>query len=358
MSEGKPEDLSLISIPVASVLTFEEGRIEWLFENKRNNTMEIIGTQIRVESPFKNNAELFNNKDMFPDMEFVVPGLSEPLLLHKGIMAKTSKFVQGVLKAKQTTKAIDENKVGWTFDATNEVDRDALVKVLRLCYDETMTVDSKSGELCAVIAALCRLQVTCLDDVIRKLTMFAVDQAKNDVMIGTQLLKETQQYPECCSQNTVELDKALAEVVLTTENITEHFDTVVDKCLMELPAKYLGMAEYGEPHTQFSEFSVRAQYLMVHGDSLSKKEKEMIMEKCDWTRLLSNELRQLKELDVVGQDVMIEVCNQVLENTEDLLDDTKTMLRKSEKERKEYKELYEEAKEKSLSFTIQSKPHV
>ena len=42
-------------------------------------------------------------------------------------------------------------------------------------------VDAK--ELCAVIAALYRLQVSCLDDVLAKVTNFAVEQAKNDVMM-------------------------------------------------------------------------------------------------------------------------------------------------------------------------------
>ena len=77
----------------------------------QKHTMEQKETQISLESPFKNNTELFNNKDMFPDMEFVGPGLERPLLLHKGIMAKTSKFVQGLLKAKETAKSGDSNRV-------------------------------------------------------------------------------------------------------------------------------------------------------------------------------------------------------------------------------------------------------
>ena len=278
--------------------------------------MEENETQILVESPFKNNSSLFNNKDMFPDMEFVVPGLERPLLLHKGIMAKTSKFVQGLLKAKETAKSGDANRIEWPFDTTNEVDRDALVKVLQFCYDETMTVKAKGGELCAVIAAMCRLQVTCLQEMVAKLTQFAVEQSENDVNVGFKMLKETQLYAECRNPSTVELDKSLAKVVLTLKNISEHFESVVNNCLKMLPMEYLDMAEYGEAHTQFSEFSVRAQYVKEHGESLSKKDQEMIMKKCDWTLLLSGELKELKKLNVVGQDVMIDLCNQVLANTE------------------------------------------
>ena len=128
--------------------------------------MEQNETQIMVESPFKNNSSLFNNKDMFPDMEFVVPGLERPLLLHKGIMAKTSKFMQGLLKAKETAKNSNANRIEWPFDTTNKVDRDALVKVLQFCYDETMSVNAKGGELCALIVAMCRLQMTCLQEIV------------------------------------------------------------------------------------------------------------------------------------------------------------------------------------------------
>ena len=156
--------------------------------------MEENETQILVESPFKNNSSLFNNKDMFPDMVFVVPGLEIPLLLHKGIMAKTSKFVQGLLKAKESADSGNANRIEWPFDTTNKVDKDALVKVLRFCDDETMTVEAKGGELCAVIAAMCRLQMACLQEMVTKLTQFAVEQSEKDVSVGVGMLKETQLF--------------------------------------------------------------------------------------------------------------------------------------------------------------------
>ena len=302
------------------------------------NTMVTKETIFCVESPFKNNTELLDNKDMFPDMVFVVAGLESPLLLHKGIMAKTSKLVEGLLKAKQTAKTGDSNQIEWPFDTTNERDRAALVKALRFCYDETMTVDAKGGELCAVIAALCRLQVTCLREMIVKLTGFALEQAKKDASVGKELLKETQLYPECCNHNTVELDKALTKVVLTRKNICENFETVVGDCLMKLPKHFLDMAEYGEPHTPFSEFNIRVQYLKEHDDTLTKEEKEMVMKKCDWTNLMSKELMTLRELDVLGKDAMIEACSKALENIEEKL--------------REYKERFEHEKVKSESILI------
>lgn len=204
---------------------------------------------LRIKSPFRNNTNLFNNKSMFQDMELVVAGIETPLLLHKGIMANTSKLMQGLLNAKQTANTGDTNQVEWMFDTDNDADRDALVKVLRFCYDEAMTVDSKENELCAVVAALCRLQVSCLDKILAKVTKFAVEQATNDVRVGAELLKNTQRYPECRSRNTCELDKKLAEVLLTAKNISENYDVVVSDCLMKLPPQYLDGVEYGCPHT-------------------------------------------------------------------------------------------------------------
>ena len=303
--------------------------------------METEEKLLCVESPFKNNSELFNNKNMYPDLELVVQGMEKPLLLHKGIMVKASKLVDGLLKAKEAAKAEDTNRIEWPFDTTNERDRVALVKVLRFCYDETLSVSAKGDELCAVIAALCRLQVPCLEQMMVKLSDFAVEQANKDVSVGKELLKQTQVYPECTSPNTVELDKALAKVVLTKENIYNNFDIIVCDCLMQLPLKFLDMAEYGEPHTQFSEFSVRTRYLKEHYDVLSKEEKEMIMKKCDWTKLLNSELVELEGLDVLGKDGMTEARNKVLENTE--------------KEMHEYKERFEQEKEMSKSFMTRSK---
>ena len=83
--------------------------------------------------------------------------------------------MEGLLKAKETANSGDANKIEWLFDTANKVDRDALVKVLRFCYDETMSVNAKGGELCALIVAMCRLQMTCLQEMVTKLTQFAVE---------------------------------------------------------------------------------------------------------------------------------------------------------------------------------------
>lgn len=40
------------------------------------------------------------------------------------------------------------------------------------------------------------------------------------------------------------------------------------------------------------------------------------MKKCDWTKLQGSELKQLKDLGFVGQEVIMEAYEKVLETTE------------------------------------------
>ena len=271
---------------------------------------------IEIKPHFGNNVELFDNEDLFPDLEFVVPGLNASLHLHKLIITRASRLMEGQIKSKQIAESQDRDQVQWMFDTNEKVDRDALVKVLRFCYGDEMKVETTNCECCAIVAALYRLQVTCADEVVKKLTECLVNRAKNDVTFGAMLLEGTQHYPECCGMKGYELDKALAKVALTGKNICEHFETVVSGCLMKLPPDYLSIAEYGEAHTGCSEFSVKTLYLKEHSESLSQEEKEEIMRKCNLTFLGSGELKELRKLNVVGSDLLLDMHESVLERTE------------------------------------------
>lgn len=294
-----------------------------------------MGGCLTICSPFGNVIELFDNKDSFPDLKFVIPGLKDALNLHRGIVGQRSKLVQGLLKAKEAANSTDANKIEWVFDTSKEVDRAALVKGLRFCYGETLSVNAQQGECCAVIAALFRLQLTCLDDIVPQLVEYTVNQAKKDPLLGTKLVMETQFYPECCAPNTCEVDKALAKVVFTAENICQNYEAVVKGCLMKLPMEYLDMVEYGKPHTLYSEFALRTLYVKEHDKILSRDEKQILLSKCDWTKLRSGELITLRELEIVGQDVMTEASDKVLESTEKERKEYKDRAVKAEKERDE-----------------------
>ena len=282
-----------------------------------------------VKSPYRNNSELFDNADSAPDMQFMVPGMEKPLALHKEIMAATSNYVYQLLKPKQTLENKDSATGKWEFDANTEVDRRALEKVLRFCYGVEMDVGTKDGECSAVIAALCQLDVICVDEVVAKLSNFAVEEARKNLIVGVELLKAIGRHQECCTQKCT-LDKQLTPIVLTAKNIKEHFDLVVNNCLMMIPAKYLDTTEYGEKHTKFSEFSVRASYVRKNESTLSDEMKATIMKKCDWATLSSGELKELRELNVVGEDTLIDLSNQVIANTEKERDEFKERSEHSE----------------------------
>ena len=266
---------------------------------------------------FNRNIESFDNDNSFPDLDFVVKGLEKPLKLHKTIISKTSSLVDELLKTKQITKGPERDQIEWMFDTNNKVDRDALVKVMRFCYGDTVSVGTKNGECCAMIAALFRLQVICADETAKKLQLFAVNEAKHNAKTGVELLNVTQLYPECTNTQLCTLDQQLSKAVLSKGRILNDYETFVDGCLMKLPAQYLDSAEYGESGTKWSELSIRLRYIRYHSDSLSSKEMREVVMKCDWEKVNSNELKELKELGLFSLDKIIQLYEVVLRSTED-----------------------------------------
>ena len=267
-------------------------------------------------SVFSDEVESFDNEDSFSDLKFVIGGLEKPLLLHKRILAKGSSLVQKIMKCKQTAESNDRDMVVWPFDTKKAVDRQCLVKAPRYLYGDTVVVELKDGECCAMISTFTRLQMKHLDEVITKLAEFAVKGVTNDVKDCAELLVQMQDYPECFDRTICKLEQSFVDVVLTSKNLCENYDIVVNKCLMALPPRYLDFAHFGAPHTQFSEFHVRAQYVKTHKEEMNKEEKQGIVMKCDWTKLDSAEMKELDKLSIFSTRFMMSVYQTVLENTE------------------------------------------
>ena len=295
--------------------------------------------------PYHNEVESFDNAEEYPDMELVVKGMAKPLQLHRKIIASASGCFKTMLRGQKDTR------LKWLHDASKETDREALVKTLRFCYGETQSIGTKNGECCAMIAALTRLQVTCLDDVVATLINFAMDEAKRNVETGVELLKACTQYKECCGSNPLSLDKRLAAIVLTKDNMRAHYKDVVDNCLMVLPMEYLMIAEYGEPHTRWSEFCLRTKYLRVHSKELSMEEKDALVSKCDWSSLNSHELRELRLTDIIDKDELLEAHEKALEYCENENERKNEMLRVMQKEMEDKVNELEKAKEETERAT-------
>ena len=289
--------------------------------------------------PYHIVIESFDNAEAYPDMELVVEGMPKPLQLHKCILTRASQWADKMLRGQKGTR------LEWP-DKIKETDREALVKGLRFCYGETQSIGTKNGECCAMIATLTRLQVTCLDDVVALMINFAMDEAKRNIETGVELLKACTQYKECCGSNPLSLDKRLAAIVLTRDNMRSHYKDVVDNCLMVLPMEYLMIAEYGEPHTKWSEFCLKTKYVRFHSKELSREEKDALVSKCDWSSLNSHELRELRLAGIIDKDELLEAHEKALEYCEIENEQTNEMMRMMQKEIEDKVNELEKAKEK------------
>lgn len=135
-------------------------------------------------------------------------GLGQPLTMHRKILADASERLKQLLLPLRGT---GEQRLTWPFDTSSEVDRMVLVKALRFCYGETMSVGVMNGECCAMIATLKRLQVQGLDSVVSILCKFANEESKKNVEVGVELLKACSRYIECCDENGEALNKNVGQ---------------------------------------------------------------------------------------------------------------------------------------------------
>lgn len=289
--------------------------------------------QVEVKSPFPQDVTSFNNQESFPNLEIVVQGLSESIWVHKRTLAKASKSLNALLHK-------GGSKIEWPYDTNMDVDRQALIKVLRFFYGEPLRVGTDDGECCAVIAVLDRLDVTCRCEAVELLKEFAVKQAEKDLGIGIELLKASLRYEECHvsdlskylfdgddddndndekklkDRDDLPLNIQLSRVVLTRKNLDEGYKEIVDECLMELPVEYLDIMEYGEPHTEYSEFSIRYKFIETHSSQMSKEKQGKVMGKLDMTQLNSKEMRQLRDLGIIDNETMLDMYSRALEHCE------------------------------------------
>lgn len=316
---------------------------------KKNTEQDHEENILNLVSPYHNEIEDFDNGGSYPDMEFVVDGIPNPLLLHRKILANTSGWFRKNLSDKWG------ERLEWPFDTSKEVDREALLKALRFCYGETLRVGTKNGECFAMISTLTRLQVTCMDNVVTTLMNFIVTQAKGNVETGVELLKMCSQCKECCDSTNSSLNKTLASVVFTKENMYEHYKEVVDECMMVLPPEYLMMADFGEPHTKCSEFCLKTKYVQLHSKELSIESQHEMVLKCDFSTLNSQELRELHMANIIDIDGLLEAYGKALEHQEiengrmnEMLEQVKMKEKMNEttKERDELQKSMEEEKEK------------
>jgi len=186
-----------------------------------------------------------------------------------------------------------------------------LIKWLRFCYGEDQSF--AYDECCAAISVMFQLQLKCMNELFAQFSSYLTDVSKNHNEIGVQLLFSCVEYDEC-RRKEPRIDRVIAHCLFTRDNIVTKYDLIVNQCLLKLPADYLDFVEYGKPHTEYSEFSIRARYVedQRYKPSLTLEEKRSIMEKVRGTELNSEEMRKLHSMMIFNSDEQLDRCLSAL----------------------------------------------
>ena len=262
--------------------------------------------EISISFPFKIPG--FPERNGTIDLDVVA---GDEILASKNLetLAKVSGLVASMREEKRLRQRGGRFTLYWEHDTSRGVDKESLVKTLHFCSGETITVGVKNGECCAIIAALFRLDVSDARESIAELCDFAVEQARRNVVWGAVLLKASSRYPECCNEQCT-LDERLAKVVLTKERIHDEYSVVVDGCLMTLDSRYLDMAEYGKPRTQWGEFSIRTRYVRYHAE-MDQKERDSLVT-FNLGVFINEELEAMDEQGILNREIIASMYSAIL----------------------------------------------
>lgn len=278
-------------------------------------TYRNFGYKLIINSPFENIIDRFNNADAFPDLDLVVKSMKESFKVHRATLAAASPIMKNLINTRTRILPCGMRELVWNPKVDRDVDKQSFIKALRFCYGEALSIGTKDGECCAMISVLYQLQLEHLNEIVSAIRDFAVVQAMKNLSFGVELLKCCTRYNDCCSRYC-ELNKELAKVVFSKNNVHDHYGEVVNGCLLELPIEYLNMVEYGEPHTPYSEFSVKMKYYRKYSIHLNEAERQVLLSKCDWGKLNSQELRELRMARVLSTDKLLLEYERAMENCE------------------------------------------
>ena len=264
-----------------------------------------------IASPYPDNTASFDNhaEDHFADVEVVLcQAAGQPprtLLLHRVLLSRASSTFAALFRGETigTVRYDTATRRVEGLDADSDTTSgqcDALVRWLRFCYGAPMHVEVHTAV--AALAALLWLRLRCGECRLQQvLEDFVVRAAGHSVQTGAALLLQCVACPAChTSSNSNGVDRAVARCVLTRQNLEAHRDDVV-RCLVQLPPEYLDVAEYGAPHTESSEFSVRVAYLRHNSGRLAPDVQRRVLARPAWRELSAKELGQLRGLVDPGE---------------------------------------------------------
>ena len=325
--------------------------------SSQSNSTQTAET-LTVKSPFSVTIEWFDNEEYFPDTEFIIPGVEKPLRLHAPVLVRASQVFVALLKAKANTYGRydpETRRLEWMFDrSANDMNyRNCLVKWLRFCYgeDQTFEVD----ELGASLVTLLQLQLKCENSMKEAITTRMMEMSKKDISYGCRMLIDCVNENEESQQNSIHsISFCISKAVLCKENLIQHSDIVVNNCLMLLPYCYLDDAEYGEAHSELSEFNIRMRYVEIHAGSLSMEEKRDILSKCKAEELGSDELKKLSDLSVLDPESLIELSFRTVHSYEMKLSSAMNTISELKKAIAKREELMKQGEETFFSLDLES----
>ena len=274
---------------------------------------------LTIKSPFPDNRDMFNNQDpaSFADAEIVIPGREKPLQLHRGILSRASEAFKGMFRCKASVHgpfSDEAQQINGFFEKTEGEGAEAFVQWLRFCYGAPLEVCNDNAV--ALLAMLPRLQLCNSGGIQKMLEDYIISAAKTNFETGAAMLCRSAHFEEFKSEQFSAVGKALAQIVFTVKNLTAHRETIVDKCLMQMPFEYLDVVQYGSLHTDISEFAIRRQYVLCNDEKLSMEMNIIIMKKCDWKKLNCTELKELFGLGVISKEELADLSMERLEKCE------------------------------------------
>lgn len=275
----------------------------------------LVDGALIIRSPFPINVQHFDDENDYPDIFLVFPGRTSPVFLHRAHL-RVSQTLDDIFNNRpsargtynQTTRVMDSVFVGM-----GEAQRQMFLGWLGFCYGREMVIEPRFAP--AALSVLVHLQLVHGEWAQRHLERFMIDAATRDPEMGALMLVEYSTYKECHCHELCSVGSELARCVLSRENIETHYEAVVDKCLQHLPYSYLDMAEYGEPHTEHSEFSVRVRYVHFN-DSTSPAEKSYVMKQCRPEEFGSAEMATLCSFPFMSKDDLLAIYQKVLVSME------------------------------------------
>ena len=300
---------------------------------------------IRIKSPYPDNTAMLGDKD-WSDVQVVLSQTAPPLLMHRNVLGAASATLGAVLRGGESPWCVYDRASGtltWLCDAM--CDQQAVCGLLRFCYGQELCLDP--GTCAATLAAACRLGLHRIDSVVAAVEQQVVALAAQNVELGTLLLLECANFEECCDEACGCLDRKIAALLFTPENIAEHYDQVVDSCLMLLPPKYLECAQFGEAPTQGSRECVIMRYITYNINQLDELDMRRLLEQCDLTAISSRRLLNLHRLLAPMSDVCVEMCCNAVKRLQQELEQTGVAEQRLNNEYEEAKQQIEQYKQRA-----------